>query len=925
MILKLIPLQMTNQVKNKLKDFLSLHKTEKGNPYTHTLMGGAGYPAGSFAIPLNERSQLYQLIEETVFRDQTPVCLTEKPSDKSPLRIDLDFKFENPSEGGRVDLAHQYQPDDIKQVVSTYNQLLHQYFNIDKQHLNCYVMEREQAYIDPKNQQIIKDGIHLMYPNIIVSKTTFLALRKLILPKLKCKLLHLLDLVKTDIDGVIDDIVDNNWLVYGCSKPNIPPYLLTNILDAEGDSLLDIYPIEPLDLIETLRVNLEPDTPETAIRNEYIELFKLAENGLRKKPSRLFESNQLGGGFSPDQLIIDDRVVNREDSGIVEEARKLTLLLSKKRADEYFSWIRVGWCLRNINIHLLSAWIEFSRKSDKFQEGVCEHEWAKTGENSGGYGIGSLYYWAQEDNPEGFKEFNNQRIDSLVKKASNCSDQDVAHLVHKIYRDEFVSTDGGAKKSEKIWYRFSNHRWSECDGKTLIRTKLGLDIPDYCRLTKIRVIEQRRRAVSEEDKNYLDKMEEDIGKLIIKIKNSTFKNKIVEECTYMFYDPTFFEKLDENIDLIGCENGIFNLATGEFRKGHPSDYVSMSTGLNYQEGDEEGPYNQNHSKIQGIDDFFKKIQPNPNVCQFLQLIAGYSLFGRNILELLIILEGVGGNGKSKFIELIENALGPYASNIASNYFTQKRANSGQANPDVAKIIHARIVTTQEMEENEKFNLATLKSITGCDRLVYRQMYGTCREIRPKFNIMMAVNHLPVLPADDEGTWRRVRLIKFLSRFVDNPDPNSPFEHKKDPLLASKFQKWKEATLYLLFQWHRQFRENGCKIKEPQEVLNATRDYQKSNDQYTEFIETFITQKVGGFLSLDKLFVRLKNWWEENSSTNKPDKKQFRALLEKRWQTPCTPSREFGLGWPGRELCDGLGALRTTNRDNEEISYFSLSP
>ena len=86
---------------------------------------------------------------------------------------------------------------------------------------------------------------------------------------------------------------------------------------------------------------------------------------------------------------------------------------------------------------------------------------------------------------------------------------------------------------------------------------------------------------------------------------------------------------------------------------------------------------------------------------------------------------------------------------------------------------SRLVTTQETEEDDKFNISTLKSWAGNDKLVFDHYMKPSREVQPMFTTFMAVNHMPKLPPDDEAVWIRIIVIKFLSRFVDDPDPSNP--------------------------------------------------------------------------------------------------------------------------------------------------------
>lgn len=887
-----------------MKEFLSKYKAEKGE-YTHTIIGGHGYVGGSYNVPMECRPELYQLLERVIFAEHGSVSLTEKPTENSVLRIDIDLRYPDGI------LEHQYTSEDIEQIAISYNEVLEQHLKTDKGALCAYVMERDAPYVDPKNKNSVKDGIHIMYPNIVLSKKLQNLVRKMVLPKLKERLTSLLERNNLTIENVVDSaIVDNNWLLYGCSKPNIKPYLLTRVLDDRCNDITDQLDVAPGGLIELMKVNLPDGVEPCQVKPEYELMINLIDTN---KPGKRVPN--------PIDNQVDKLKVNMSGANAVDfkEVNELVRLLSAARSDDYQSWMKVGWCLKNMGNDMLDAWIKFSQKSRKYEEGICEREWNKMVSRADGLNIGSLHRWAKEDSPDGYAQLNSKKIDILIVKASSCTHQDVGHLIYELYKDQFVSTDG-SKKSDKMWYEFGNHRWRECDGKVKLQEIMRKSLQDHCRLTVSRINKQAVETDDEELKNKLDKDNENINKLIFKLKDTTFKDKVFKECVYMFYDEHFSKKLDENIDLIGCENGVYDLRNGEFREGQPTDYITMSTGINYQAGDDDGPYDDGHPYIRAINHFFTQIQPIESVCTYLKILLGGCLYGRNINEQFYILEGVGGNGKSKLIELLETTLGPYASSIASNYFTQKRPQTQVANPDFAKIVYARIVTAQETEEGEKFNISTLKSLAGNDKITYRPLYGQCREVRPKFNILMAVNHLPTLPSDDVGTWRRVRLIRFLARFVDFPDPNNPYEHKKDLMLAEKFQRWRNAMLFSLFRWHKEFRNGN--FHEPQEVLEATKAYQKQNDQYSEFLERFVVRRNGAFIQLEAVFNRMKEWWQENANGTRPDKKQFRAILEKRWGK-VTSDHEHGQGWRNMELCDSIDMIQTPRLDSERVMYFGL--
>jgi phage/plasmid-associated DNA primase len=48
------------------------------------------------------------------------------------------------------------------------------------------------------------------------------------------------------------------------------------------------------------------------------------------------------------------------------------------------------------------------------------------------------------------------------------------------------------------------------------------------------------------------------------------------------YNPRFMDLLDNNKNLIGFENGVYDLVQSRFRHGQSDDYVSKSVGYNYE-------------------------------------------------------------------------------------------------------------------------------------------------------------------------------------------------------------------------------------------------------------------------------------------------------------------------------------------------------
>ena len=91
-----------------------------------------------------------------------------------------------------------------------------------------------------------------------------------------------------------------------------------------------------------------------------------------------------------------------------------------------------------------------------------------------------------------------------------------------------------------------------------------------------------RNTSQQEKKNACDKMIEMLAKVIMKLGDGYHKDKLVKEAKSLLSDDTLMDVMDEN-ELIGFDNGVFDLRTMEFRKGKPEDYVSITVGYDYPE------------------------------------------------------------------------------------------------------------------------------------------------------------------------------------------------------------------------------------------------------------------------------------------------------------------------------------------------------
>jgi len=103
-------------------------------------------------------------------------------------------------------------------------------------------------------------------------------------------------------------------------------------------------------------------------------------------------------------------------------------------------------------------------------------------------------------------------------------------------------------------------------------------------------------------------------------------------------------------------------------------------------------------------------------------------------EVMFVVHGPGGCGKSTFIDAISGALGTYhtTANFAT-FLARDRSGSGPSE-DIARLAGARIVTSIEVDEGQKLAEALVKAITGRDKMAARYLYKPTFEFKLQFTL-----------------------------------------------------------------------------------------------------------------------------------------------------------------------------------------------
>ena len=860
-----------------LNEFL-MNCRPKGGRITHTTMPGE-QKASAYTIEKSKMTDFYDIYEEHVFTHKVPTHMNETsdPNRRSPLKVDFDFRYkqENTDEPPK----RRYNYIMIKAIIGMFYEIFKEWLVLpfEEDQTQCIIFERPNAKYKNKAECIVKDGIHIIWPHLVCPFSFQHKVRTEMLKKLKqSDVFHNMELTN-EIRDVYDlGVIEGNWMMYGSCKPNHKPYKLTHILQYTIDED-DNEDIEDIDidwdqytnayLIRVLSMRNRCDSLATFQLHKEREIADMEAKALQIKE----EKRQ--------RKLIHRKTDAEKTDEELETYYSLIDILNPKRADNYIEWVQLVWCCHNIHNtdeRLLDKVIEFSKKSDKYSntaEEACRKFWNES--NDDGLKEGSLFMWAKEDNHQEYNKIMKKTVWGKVKKcvvSVNFNPYEVAEITYDMYKNNYICVD----VEKNGWYKFSNQRWKPVKGPVCLKKNLSTEVYNYFCGGDLRNFQP----------NYEDnpdpKLWARIAKNASQLRQSSFKENVIKECKQFFNDEEdkFLENLDEKRNLIAFENGVLDLDDENllFRSGRPEDCISMSTKINYKE------FSWTDTYVVEIMDLIKKILPNEAVREFVLTLVSSFLHGTVKSEKFYFWTGSGGNGKGTLVTLINSAFGMYSGEMPIQILTSGRQKPGEANAEIARLKGVRAVFAQEPEEGKPINASLLKQFSGGDEVTARMLYGNPVTFIPQWKIVTCCNDLPKLPPMDGGVWRRVRVIHFGSRFVDYPDDRDPNQFKKDEGLKDKFPHFAEPFMWILVQYYKKYQKYG--LKEPEEVIKKTKEYQQEMDRFQEFINANImrTFKEDKHRILKKdAHTTYIDWMNENyNDTPKLQLSDFTKLMDKKF-------------------------------------------
>jgi P4 family phage/plasmid primase-like protien len=394
----------------------------------------------------------------------------------------------------------------------------------------------------------------------------------------------------------------------------------------------------------------------------------------------------------------------------------------------------------------------------------------------------------------------------------------ISELLHKLEID-FKYTNG-------MWYYFNGNIWRS-DKESLELRKRIVKLSNH--FNRIKAYYENKDT---ETSNILVK---NIKSLSNKLYKPGFEEEIIKGAKMYYNDETFISKLNSKKHLLPFSNGVYDLLENKFRDTKKEDYINLTVNYNYNS-------DINNREVYT---FLDQVLPNKDVRDYVLKKMSECLNGDiPNTHFLMFIGDTGANGKSQLLNLMKLAMGEFGEKVEVTLLTRKRNNANEANSEKIKLMHKRFAFLSEPEDGEKINIGLLKELTGSEEIVARGLYQEAVSFVLEAKLFLACNELPEIKGEDTALWRRIRVIDFPSRFIDNPKEQG--EYKIDRTLPSRMREdvsWRQTFIKILLDYY--YKD----IREPKEIQIKTNEYRQENNEFYNWLEENIQFKEGSVLKL----------------------------------------------------------------------------
>ena len=315
---------------------------------------------------------------------------------------------------------------------------------------------------------------------------------------------------------------------------------------------------------------------------------------------------------------------------------------------------------------------------------------------------------------------------------------------------------------------------------------------------------------------------------------------------------------DSHKDVFNVKNGMINLQTGELLPHNKELFITKMCEVEYSTDTTCPRWNS----------FLDEICPDKEAQGYIQRFFGYALTGHNRAEKMLVLNGLGGNGKGVMLDTITKIMGDYT-RVAESSTILKRKHERTSSNDLADLYGYRLVRASETAANQILDEARIKIITGGNTIKCRLLYKQYIEYIAQFKLVLETNHKPIIESQDNSIWRRVDRLDFNKTFNEA-------DGTRDEFLRDTLETELKGILVWMVEGAMEWYKIG--LATPKIITDLNISYKEELDEIGGFLE-ICTEKESSSKVSKKTLYQLYLFWCKRTEEFPLSKGKFGKRLE----------------------------------------------
>jgi putative DNA primase/helicase len=377
--------------------------------------------------------------------------------------------------------------------------------------------------------------------------------------------------------------------------------------------------------------------------------------------------------------------------------------------------------------------------------------------------------------------------------------------------------------------------------------------------------------------------DKELDRILARIHHGDTVKKVIERMEMMPELHGSETMFNSNPLLIPLRNGVYDLTIErhqvdadslrrKFRPYRPNDYITHTFDANYN------PEAVGDCWTHALEEWCwdpATDAPDTELIEYLWYAIGYTITGSAREQVMFVLYGPGGNGKSTLVSTIARMMGKHATVMLQNLFTVDKYSAEPAR-QLEPLRNKRMVVHPELPTQTKLDCEKIKRIVSNEPLQARRLYEEETTIYPTWKIWCTANDIPEIT--DQAVWRRIKIIPFRKVFTSGIKTLLP-AGQLDPELPQKLWEQRDYLATQACHYAALWLKHGLPTSAT--VEQATDDVHRVSDPFEDWFNNCVEIDRNGVVPNNEAYEHYKRYVESLEQSPLTMKKWAQRMAQKR--------------------------------------------